>query len=174
MIQRDEGLLPRIRALKAEHPYWGDRRIGAYLRFVEQLPVNTKRLWRLMRAERLLGPPTLRLQAMRTPSGRKPKPTQPHQWWGLDMTKVSVEGVGRVDLVIVLDGSMNAVVGYRAGPRCTATQWLEALDTAVNRQLPHGTRGQGVSLMRDHGCQVDLPGLHAGLREIGDPSGVHP
>jgi putative transposase len=24
---------------------------------------------------------------------------------------------------------------------------------AVNRQCPHGARGQGVSLMRDHGCQ---------------------
>ena len=49
VVQRDESLLPRIQALKAEHPFWGYRRIWAYLRFVEQLPVNKKRIWRLMR-----------------------------------------------------------------------------------------------------------------------------
>jgi putative transposase len=44
-------------------------------------------------------------------------------------------------------------VGHYAGLRCPAQQWLEALDMAVNRQFPHGARGQGVSLMSDHGCQ---------------------
>lgn len=96
VVQRDEGLLPRIQELKAEHPFWGYRRIWAYLRFVEQLPVNKKRIWRLMREHRLLVPLNLRLKAKRTRSGRKPKPTQPNQWWGIDMTKVLVEGVGWV------------------------------------------------------------------------------
>jgi putative transposase len=153
VLQRDAGLLPRIRALKAEHPFWGYRRIWAYLRFVEQLPVNKKRIWRLMREHRLLVPPNLRLKAKRTPFSRKPKPTQPNQWWGIEMTKVLVEGVGWVYIVIVLDWYTKVVVGYQAGLRCTAKQWLEALDTAVNRQFPHGARGQGVSLMSDNGCQ---------------------
>ena len=47
--QCDESLLPRIRALKAEHPCWGYRRIWAYLRFVEHEPINKKRILRLMR-----------------------------------------------------------------------------------------------------------------------------
>jgi putative transposase len=64
-----------------------------------------------------------------------------------------VEGVGWVYLVIVLDWYTKVVVGYQAGLRCTAKPWLEALDTAVNRQFPHGARGQGVSLMSDHGGQ---------------------
>ena len=58
VVQRDEGLLQRIQALKAEHPFWGYRRIWAYLRFVEQLPVNKKRILRLMREHHLLVPPT--------------------------------------------------------------------------------------------------------------------
>jgi hypothetical protein len=44
VAQRNEDLLARIRALKAEHPFWGYRRIGASLHFVEQLPVNKKRI----------------------------------------------------------------------------------------------------------------------------------
>jgi putative transposase len=49
VIQRDAGLRPRIEALKVEHPFWGDRRMCAYLRFVERLPVQKKQIWRLMR-----------------------------------------------------------------------------------------------------------------------------
>jgi transposase InsO family protein len=120
---------------------------------VEQRPVNKKRIWRLMPAHHLLVPPDLRLKARRTRSGSKPKPTKPNQWWGIDMTKVLVEGVGWVYIVIALDWYTKAVVGYCAGLRCTAQQWLEALDMAVNRQFPDGVRGQGVSLMSDNGSQ---------------------
>jgi hypothetical protein len=44
VAQRNEDLLARIRALKAESPFWGYRRIWASLHFVEQLPVNKNRI----------------------------------------------------------------------------------------------------------------------------------
>jgi putative transposase len=153
VVQRDAELLPQIQALKAEHPFWGYRRIWAYLRCVEQLPVNKKRIWRLMREHHLLVPPNVRLKAKRTPTRSKPKPTKPPEWWGIDMTKVLVEGVGWVSIVIVLDWYTKAVVGHQAGLRCAAQHWLEALDMAVTHQFPQGARGQGVSLMSDNGCQ---------------------
>lgn len=96
VVQRDAGLLPRIQALKTEQPFRGDRRSWASLRCVEPLPVNKPRIGRLRREQRLLVPPNRRWKAKRTPSGRQPKPTQPHQWRGIDMTKVRVEGVGWV------------------------------------------------------------------------------
>ena len=34
VAQRNDVLLQRIQALKVEHPFWGYRRIWAYLRFV--------------------------------------------------------------------------------------------------------------------------------------------
>jgi putative transposase len=103
VAQRDEELLPRIQALKAEHPFWGYRCMWAHLRCVEQLAVNKKRMLRLRRELRLLVTPHQRLKAKRTPPGRKPPPTAPNQWWGIDMTKVLVGGVGWVSIVIVLD-----------------------------------------------------------------------
>src|SRR6266545_4254972 len=54
LVQQDESLLPRIQALKAEHPFWGSRHIWAYLRFVAQLPIKKKRLWCRMRERQLL------------------------------------------------------------------------------------------------------------------------
>lgn len=103
VVQRDDELRPRIRALKAEHPFWGYRRLWAYVRYVEQRSVNKKRILRLMRAQQLLVTPNLRLKAKRTPTGSKPRPTQPNEWWGIDMTKVLVEGFGWVYFVIMLD-----------------------------------------------------------------------
>jgi putative transposase len=153
VAERDDHLLPRIQALKAEHPFWGDRQIWAYLRFVEQLPVNKKCILRLMREHHLLVRPNRQLQAKRTPTRNKPKPTKPNEWWGLDMTTVMVEGVGWVDVVLVLDWYTKKIVGYYAGVPGMARHWLAALDMAVNRQCPDGTRGQGGSLMRDNGCQ---------------------
>jgi putative transposase len=49
------------------------------------------------------GPANLQRKAKRTPSGTKPTPAQPNPWWGIDMTKVLVEGVGGVSIVIGLE-----------------------------------------------------------------------
>jgi putative transposase len=56
-----------------------------------------------MREHHLVVTPHLRLQAKRTPVGRKPKPTKPHEWWGIDMAKVLVAGFGWMSIVVVLD-----------------------------------------------------------------------
>jgi putative transposase len=153
IVQRHEDLLERLRALKAEHPFWGYRRIWAYLRFVERQPVNKKRILRLLREHHLLVQPNCRLKAKRTPTRSKPKPTRPNEWWGLDMTKVLVQGFGWMYIVVVLDWYTKTIVGHYAGMQCRAQHWLAALDMAVNRQFPNGVRGQGLSLMSDNGCQ---------------------
>ena len=115
--------------------------------------VNKKRILRLMQEHHLVVPANLKLKAKRTPKKSKPRPTKPQEWWGIDMTKVLVEGFGWVYIVIVLDWYTKKIVGYYAGTPCTAQQWLAALDMAVNRQLPQGARGQALSLMCDNGCQ---------------------
>jgi hypothetical protein len=103
VAQRNAPVLARIQALKADHPFWGYRRIWAQLRFEERLAVNKKRVLRLMRAHGLLVTGNPRLKATRTPMRSKPRPTAPNQWWGIDMTKVMVEPIGWVYVVIVLD-----------------------------------------------------------------------
>jgi putative transposase len=109
--QRDEELLPRLQGPQAEHPFWGYRRIWAYLRFVEQVPVNKKRILRLLREHRLLVTANQRLRAKRTPTGRKPKPTKPNEWWGIDMPNVLGGDFGWLSSVGVLDWSTTTMVG---------------------------------------------------------------
>lgn len=81
VAKRNESIVQRIHTLKAEHPFWGYRRIwGAQLRFVDGLLINKKPVLRLMRAHALLVKPNDRLKATRTPGRSKPCPTAPQQW----------------------------------------------------------------------------------------------
>ena len=153
LVQRHADLLERIRALKAEQPSRGYRRIWAYLRFVERQPVNKKLSLRPLRAWHLLPQPNCRLQAKRAPTRSKPKPPRPNEWWGIEMIKVPVQGFGWMSICVVRDGYTKTSVGHDAGLPCRAPQGLAALEMAVHRQCPHGVRGQGPSLMSDNGCQ---------------------
>jgi transposase InsO family protein len=153
VAKRNESVVQRIRILKAEHPFWGYRRIWAHLRFVEGLPINKKRVLRLMRQHGLLVKANPRLKATRTPGRSKPRPTAPQQWWGIDMTKVMVEPIGWVYVVLVLDWYTKKIVGHYAGLQAKSMHWLLALEQAVQHQFPAGAQGQGLSLMSDNGCQ---------------------
>ena len=153
VAERNAALLVRMQALKAEHPFWGYRRIWATLRYADGLPVNKKRVLRLLREHDLLVTPNRRLKARRTPTTSKPRPTAPNQWWGIDMTKVLVESFGWVYVVVVLDWYTKKFVGYHIGLQATTAHWLAALDMAINRQFPNGVRDQDLHLMSDNGCQ---------------------
>jgi putative transposase len=153
VVARNARLLERIRAIKAEHPFWGYRRVWAYLRYVDGLVVNQKRIWSIMRANDLLVKPNSKLRARRKADTKKPRPTRPNEWWGIDMTKVMIEGFGWVYLVVVLDWHTKKVVGHYAGLQARAWHWLVALNRAVNRQFLHGIEGRSLNLMADNGCQ---------------------
>jgi putative transposase len=75
---RNTHLLERIRALKADHPFWGYRRIWAYLRYVDGLIVNQKPVDNGMKAAGLLVRPNPKLRAQRKAPPRnraRPGPT---------------------------------------------------------------------------------------------------
>lgn len=151
--ERNAIILGRIKGLKAEHPFWGYRRIWATLKYVDRQEINPKRVYRLMRRHSLLVKENGALKASRTPQRNKPKTDRPNQWWGIDMTKVQVQGFGWVYITVVLDWYTKKVVGYHAGLQSKARHWLEALDMAVNRQFSEGVRTHGLHLMSDNGCQ---------------------
>jgi hypothetical protein len=73
VILRNRAVLERIQSLKSDHPFWGYRRVWAYLKFVEGLDINKKRILRLMRGEGLLVKPNMRLKAKRTDTRLKAK-----------------------------------------------------------------------------------------------------
>jgi putative transposase len=164
--ERNAPFVERIRAIKAEHPFWGYRRIWAHLKYVDKFDINKKRVFRLMQKHELLVKPNMRIKAIRTPARSKPKPDRPNQWWGIDMTKVMINGFGWIYLVIVLDWYTKKIVGYYTGLECRSKHWLEALDMALNRQFPGGVRGNRLFLMSDNGSQPTSIGFMKECREL--------
>ncbi|MFA9409238.1 MAG: IS3 family transposase, partial [Candidatus Dadabacteria bacterium] len=109
VVLRNEYLLVRIKAIKKDHPFWGYRRVWAYLRCVDGLIVNKNRVYRLMRENNLTVKPNTRLIAKRVSERPKPRADKPNEWWGIDMTKVMTES-GWVYVVIVLDWYTKKIV----------------------------------------------------------------
>ncbi len=153
-VEADAVLLESIQVIKSEHPFWGYRRIRAYLRFVAESAVNKKRVYRLLKENDLLVGNKTRLLAKRTSNTRKPRPERTNQWWGIDMTKVMTDS-GWAYVVLVLDWYSKKVVGHYCGEQSKAWHWLAALNKAVNRQFPVGIREAEIelNLMSDNGSQ---------------------
>jgi transposase InsO family protein len=149
---RNQYLLEKIKSIKADHPFWGYRRVWAYLRYIDGLIVNKKRIYRLMRENRLTVKPNNRLIAKRVSERPKPRADKPKQYWGIDMTKV-VSKTGWVYVVIVLDWYTKKIVGHYSGKQARTKEWLEALNKAFNREYPQGVRGHKLKLISDNGSQ---------------------
>lgn len=166
VASRNRAVLERVRQLKAEHPFWGYRRIWAHLRFVDGLGVNKKRVYRMMQGQGLLVKPDRKLKAKRVSHRPKPRPTRPNQWWGIDLTKVLTE-TGWVYLVLVLDWYTKKIVGHHTGRRATGADWLLALRHALDRQFPDSRRPEELSLMSDNGSQPTSLGFMRGCARLG-------
>jgi len=156
-------ILTCIKELKSRHPFWGYRRVKANLKARYRLDVSYNRVYRIMQENDLLYHKNNKLKAVRTPKD-KPRATEPNQFWGIDMTKV-LTPTGWVYITIVLDWYTKKVVGYHAGQQSKAADWLYALDMGLNRQFKNGSRGCGLRLISDNGCQ---PTSVSFMRACGD------
>jgi len=153
--ERNKPLLQQIIDLKAEHPFWGYRRVWAYLKYREGLPVNKKRIYRIMQEQKLMVTKNMRLRACRTPMKPKIKADRLNQFWGIDMTKIKLRNWGWMYLVVVLDWYSKKIVGYSFRFKSETRDWLEALNQAVARQFPQGVADaeEPPALISDNGCQ---------------------
>ena len=159
VAERNQDILERIKELKKEHPLWGYRRVWAYLKYREGLLVNKKRIYRLMKEKNLLVTKENKLKAKRGkhPYKSKPRATSPNSIWGIDMTKIMIQGEGWSYLHVVLDWYTKKVVGYTLSLRSKTSDWLDALNKALNYQFPLGIRDtlgdKPLHLVSDNGSQ---------------------
>ena len=169
VTQTNSALLERIQQLKAEHPYWGYRRIWAYLKHHERLPINPKRVHRLMKLHNLLVPKNLKLRAPRKATTRKPRTCEPNRYWGIDMTKVMISYFGWVYLHVVLDWGSKKLLAAHVSLKSGSADWIAALNEAVNLQFPHGIREatNAPELVSDHGSQPTSRAFFQACSELG-------
>lgn len=156
VTQRNQALLDQIKELKTDHPLWGYRRIWSYLKYRQDIPVNKKRVYRLMKEAGYLVTKNYKLKAKRHSTRPKPRAERPNQFWGIDMTKIRMATWGWLYLVVVLDWYTKEIVGYSLGIQSKTEDWLMALNRAINNRFPHGIKDslkQELFLISDNGCQ---------------------
>lgn len=154
-IELDNPIFEYIQRIKCEHPLWGYRRVWAYLRYRENIVVGKNRIYRLMSEASLLVKPDTKLKAKRFSAHKKPRAKVPNQFWGMDMTKVSLSSWGWVYVHIVIDWYSKEIIGYHLSTTSKTSDWLEALNHAVQTRFPggiHSKKGKP-KLITDNGCQ---------------------
>ncbi len=150
--QQNEFVLGKIKEIKTTHHYWGYRRVRAWLKNRENIVVSEKRTYKIMKENNLLVP---KKSYRRNEDNRrsKPKATKPNQYWGIDMTKFTIKGLGWVYLVIVIDWFTKKIVGFDLSLRAKTSVWKTALDMALNNEFKDGVKGKGLNLISDNGSQ---------------------
>lgn len=145
-------LLMKIRAIKAEHPFWGYRRVTAWLRHREGIFINHKAVRKIMKDKGLLASQTVH-KAKRKSDKRKPRAHRPKEIWGIDMTKFMIPSLGWAYLIVVLDWYTKKIVGWEVSLRGRTAEWRSALDKALQAEFPEGVRDSGLKLVSDNGSQ---------------------
>jgi putative transposase len=172
IAERNVSILERIKELKKEHPLWGYRRVWAYLKYREGLPVNRKRIYRLMKEHNLLVTKENKAKAKQGKYPYKPKPraTAPNTIFGIDMTKIMIQGEGWSYLHVVLDWHTKKVVGWFLSRRSRTSEWLVALNSALNYQFPLGikdmVKDHALRLVSDNGSQPTSVRFMKACREL--------
>ena len=129
-MERNKFLLEEIKKLKGEQALWGYRKVWAYLKYREGLNINKKRIYRLMKKEKLLVTKDTKLKAKRAKFPYKPKPKaiKPNQIWGIDMTKILIQNAGWMYLHVVLDWFTKKIAGFSLSFTSKTGDWLNALN----------------------------------------------
>ena len=125
----DDPVIRRIRDLIHAHPTYGYPRICALLRFGDQLVINRKRVYRLMRRKRwLVGQrqvtPKPRVKRRRSVAQRR------NERWAMDVTHIAVGRDGWAHLTAVIDCYDRELVGFEFALRGRAKEAERALEAA--------------------------------------------
>ena len=151
-MKKYEPVIGIIKQIKSEHPYWGYRRVRAYLRYRMGIWISYKLAYRLMKENGLLVD-VKRYKATRVAQREKIRAEKVNQVWGTDMTKFYVDTVGWLYLVVVLDWFTKKIVGWNLSLRSKAEQWIDSLNQAVEKELTLGSREYNLMLISDNGSQ---------------------
>lgn len=151
----DAPFLERIHEIKSDHPLWGYRRIWAYIRYRDKKVIGKNRVYRLMKENNLLVNKNTKLKAKRCFNRPKPRADKPNQYWGIDMTKVKIDGWGWVYIHIVLDWFTKEVIGHHFSLTSKSEDWEQSLHMAINNRFPDGIleKENQPNLISDNGCQ---------------------
>ncbi len=129
------------------NPVDGTRMVAALASRELGVPVNRKRVQRVMRAHGLLQ------RSRNTDRRRRPgyfRVTRPNELWHMDMTKVWTAAHGWVYLHVIVDCCTRRVAGWTVDVRTRSAEAIGCVEAAI---MAHGIVPEQLTLGTDNGSQ---------------------
>lgn len=157
-------LVPAIRAVVADHPAWGVRKVWATLRR-RGLIVSRKRVWSIMHELNLVLAPME--QREETRCGQVTVPFS-NRRWATDLTTVHTRADGLIAIVPVVDCGDRFVLGVHVTKSQEAPAVLAPLSKALHEEFGAAANvPDGLEVRTDHGPQYTSSTCDALCREWG-------
>lgn len=150
----DAEVRARLRALAAERPRFGYRRLHALLRR-EGIVVNHKRVARLYGEEELAVRRRSRKRLAREGRGAAPAPSRPDERWGLDFMSDALATGRRIRLLCVLDPFTREALAIEVDVSLPGTRVVAVLERRA------AERGRPAELVLDNGPELTGRALDA-------------
>lgn len=161
---KDEEIKKKIIELIKSHPQYGYRKIYAILRFRMGIKVHRNKVYALMKAQKLLLPPSVRNKTLF--SGVKMalnlEAKRPNELWGIDMTQVWCGNDGWGYLHAVIDHYDKTLLGYNFSTSCKAIGAVMAISEAASRRVVNE-----LELRSDNGCHYGARIFRDELKRLG-------
>ena len=143
-------IIEEIKKIKTEHPYFGYRRVYAYLKNKLHYVIKESKVRELMKENNLLQKPHQRRKNYKNTD--LPEVSGPNQMWQIDMTYAYLTNGTPIYSVGIIDVYTREIVALTSGYRARSVEWLDALDEAIKRKFPNG-KADNLIVGSDNGCQ---------------------
>jgi putative transposase len=160
----DAETLKLIQDLVRQFPFYGYRKITAILRYQRGLTINRKKVYALMKANKLcLAPSTSQKKLFRgIPFSHKTQAEKSNELWGIDMTYIWCGEEGWAYMHAVIDHHDKELLGYHFSRSCSSLGGVMALaDAASKRQV------ENLELRSDNGCHYGAKLFRDELKRLG-------
>lgn len=162
--KQDQAVLKLIVDLVKQYPFYGYRKITAILQYQRGLSINRKRVYRIMKENKLTMAPTHSNKKLfrGVAFSHKTGADRSNELWGIDMTYIWCGEDGWAYLHAVIDHYDKTLLGYQFSQSCSALGGVIALaEAASKRQI------ESLELRSDNGCHYGAKIFRDEIRRLG-------
>lgn len=162
--EQDNEILKVITELVKQYPFYGYRKITAILQYQRGMQINRKRVYRVMKENKLVMAPTYSNKKLfkGVAFSNKTQASKSDELWGIDMTYIWCGEDGWAYLHAVIDHYDKTLLGYQFSRSCSAVGGVIALaEAATQRQI------SSLELRSDNGCHYGAKIFRDEIRRLG-------
>lgn len=150
--------------LVKQYPFYGYRKITAILQYQRGILVNRKRVYRIMKEQKLVMPPSYSHRKLfrGIPFSHKTQAEKSNELWGIDMTYIWCGEDGWAYFHGVIDHHDKELLGYHFSKSCSALGGVMALAEAASKR-----EVENLELRSDNGCHYGAKVFRDEINRLG-------